>query len=154
MLSASTKLAITLQMLAGSTYLDVQWPFQVFSATVYNMFRDTVEKVIQQLEMETCTMKDKTTLERRALEFKTSRKMESPFDGFVGALDAISIAFEMPTGVPNQAFVLCLAFLSNEETLTELVRSCVAILSLPLYSVGLLTNVHMRWSRAPMTYSD
>ena len=42
-------------------------------------------------------------LEQLALEFKTSRKRGSPFDGCVGALDGIAIPLEKPRDVTNLA---------------------------------------------------
>ena len=42
-------------------------------------------------------------LEQRTLEFKTSRKRCSPFDGSVGALDGIAIPLEKPRYIPNTA---------------------------------------------------
>ena len=102
-LCVSTKLAVTLRMLAGSTYLDVQWTFKICSATVYNVFHDTVDQLVHNLRMEPDAMTDTTILEQRALEFKTSRKRGSPFDGCVGALDGIAIPIEKPRDVPNPA---------------------------------------------------
>ena len=77
--------------------------FKTCSATVYNVFHDTVEQLVHNLRMESDAMTDTTILEQRALEFKTSRKRGSPFDGCVGALDFTAIPIEKPRDVPNPA---------------------------------------------------
>lgn len=102
-LRTSSKLAIALKILAGSTYVDVRWAFRVCSATVYNLFHDTVNNLVENLEIEPCSTTENKLLEERAMAFKTSRKNESPFDGCVGALDGIAIPIEMPRNVSNPA---------------------------------------------------
>ena len=102
-LCVSAEPAVTLRKITGSTYLDVQWTFKFCSATVYNVFHDTVDQFVHNMRMEPDSMTNTTILEQRALEFKISRKRGSPFDGCVGALDGIAIPLEKPRHVPNPA---------------------------------------------------
>ena len=96
------RLAITLRLLAGASYLDLMLAYQVAEETIRDIFRDTCDSLMTRLRLKGFP---KSQAGLRAIErgFQTSRKDVSPLSGCVGALDGICLKIKKPEAVENPA---------------------------------------------------
>ena len=97
------RLAITLRLLAGASYIDMKGMFDVEKKTVYEIFTETLDALMNALRLPGLP-KDKAGLRRKAFEFQTSRSRENPLCGCVGALDGIAIRIRKPSSYPARYF--------------------------------------------------
>jgi hypothetical protein len=91
-----TRLAVTLRLLAGSSYLDLVLLFRLAKSTVYAMFHATVDIINRRLEMPGFPIGEPPTLSRLADAVSRSRTPSSPLYGCVGAIDGITVAIMKP----------------------------------------------------------
>lgn len=87
------RLAATLRILAGGSYIDCAMLFNIEDSTLSRIFRETVHVLNKELVLKT-RYRDDTELRRLSYEFAKSRA--SPLCGCVGALDGIVVAIHRP----------------------------------------------------------
>jgi hypothetical protein len=80
------KLALTVRMLSGASYLDMMMLFRVASSTVYDVFHSTVSSITKRIAMPGLSWVQ-SELQRRALASMTSHHPPNPLYGCVGAVD-------------------------------------------------------------------
>ena len=101
-----TSLAVTLRMLAGGSYLDMQTSYRIRPSTIYRVFHRTCDALMSVLHLPGLP----TTvngLEEAAMAFKLSRRPPSPLTGCVGALDGIAIKIQTPKRSERPAAYFC-----------------------------------------------
>jgi hypothetical protein len=91
----AVRLALTIRMLAGASYLDMMLVFRIASSTVYDVFHSTVTSITRRISMPGLSV-DRSDLHRLALAFTCSRQPPSPLYGCVGAVDGICIEIQKP----------------------------------------------------------
>jgi DDE superfamily endonuclease len=91
----AVRLALTIRMLAGASYLDMMLIFRIASSTVYDVFHSTVASVKRRIAMPGLSSAH-SDLHCRALAFTTSRQPANPLYGCVGAVDGICIEIQKP----------------------------------------------------------
>jgi hypothetical protein len=91
----AVRLALTVRMLSGASYLDMMMLFRVASSTVYDVFHSTVSSITKRIAMPGLSWVQ-SELQRRALAFTTSRQPPNPLYGCVGAVDGICIEIQKP----------------------------------------------------------
>jgi hypothetical protein len=84
-ISPSTRLAITLRLLAGSSYIDVILGFNVSTAAVYANAHHVVQRINEVLPLPGIPFHDSGKL--HAMERRFTEARASPMFGCVGALD-------------------------------------------------------------------
>ena len=87
------RLAVTLRMLAGGSYIDCALLFNIEDSTLCKIFHETVQSLNRELVIQ-ARYKDDIVLQRLAYEFAQSRN--SPLHGCIGALDGIVVAIHRP----------------------------------------------------------
>ena len=92
-IAADVRLAITLRMLAGASYLDCALSFSVEESTVTRVFYQTVRALNKVLKIR-CKYDDIRELQKLSFDFSASRRC--PLHGCVGAIDGIVIAIRRP----------------------------------------------------------
>lgn len=95
-ISPSLRLAVTLRLLAGGSYLDQMLSFRVGRSTVFAIFKETIHALFQELKMPGIPRSEVEGLQKLADEFQRSRGAVSPLYGCVAALDGIAIEISKP----------------------------------------------------------
>ena len=105
--SPDIQLAITLRMLAGACYPDLQTSYRIGRSTVYEIFHSTCSALMNGLHLSGLP-NNVEELRSSALRFKTSRRKKvSPLNGWVGALDGISVKIKKPRRTERPASYYC-----------------------------------------------
>lgn len=104
------RFAITLRMLAGSSYLNIMLGYQIVEETIREI--DTYDVLMTRLHLKGFPETQKE-LSAIACGFQTSRKTLSPLSGYVGDLDGICIRIKKPELEENHA-----TFFSRKEFYT------------------------------------
>jgi DDE superfamily endonuclease len=89
------RLALTIRMLAGASYLDMMLVFKLASSTVYDVFHSTIASIKRRIAMPGLSSAH-SDLHRLAQAFTTSRQPPNPLYGCVGAVDGICIEIQKP----------------------------------------------------------
>jgi DDE superfamily endonuclease len=95
-IETAARLAVTLRMLTGASYLNLVMLFRVAKATIYDIFHSTADIINRRLQMPGVPIGNSSKLFRLAEAFSKSRTPPSPLYGCVGALDGIAIAIVKP----------------------------------------------------------
>lgn len=97
-----TRLAITLRLLAGASYVDMRLAFRVGRSTVYHIFHETVEAIDNTFSLKglpTCPER----LNEIATKFRLSRSFKNPLPFCVGAVDGIAFPIQKPSDTKRPA---------------------------------------------------
>ena len=105
-LPPDVRLALTIKLLAGASYLDLKTRYCVGASTIYNVFRETCDALIDVLALPGLPS-SVVDLKTSSLRFKTSRQPHNPLCGCVGALDGISVKIKTPASHERQATYYC-----------------------------------------------
>jgi hypothetical protein len=89
------RLALTIRMLSGASYLDLMSLFRVASFTMYDPFHRTIASIIKRIAMPALPFQH-NELQNLALSFKSSRQPPNPLYGCVAPLDGICIEVQKP----------------------------------------------------------
>jgi hypothetical protein len=89
------RLALTLRILSGASYLDMVMLFRVASSTVYHVFHSTVKSITRRIAMPGLPLQQ-SELQNLALSFTNSRQPPSLLYGCVAALDGICVEIQKP----------------------------------------------------------
>jgi DDE superfamily endonuclease len=89
------RLALTIRMLSGASYLDMMMLFRVASSTIYDVFHGTIASIIRRIAMPGLSFQQ-NELQNLALSFTNSRQPSNPLYGCVAALDGICIEVQKP----------------------------------------------------------
>jgi len=100
------RLGITLRLLAGASYLDLQTSYRVGASTVYKVFHSTCHVLVKALVLPGLPSTVEN-LRKSSLDFKLSRRPPSPLTGCVGALDGIAVKIKMPKKEEQPAAYFC-----------------------------------------------
>eukprot|EP00171_Calliarthron_tuberculosum_P001167 IDg1167t1 len=92
----AVRLAVTLRLLAGASYLDLVTNYNIAPATVYAIFHDTVGHLSNRIAMPNIPLQDAVELQRLAEGFQTSRSAPNPIFGCISALDGICVRVMKP----------------------------------------------------------
>ncbi len=92
----AVRLAVTLRLLAGGSYLDQMICFRLAKPTVYTVFHDTLRAILHVLPMPGVPLHCAAKLRELADGFSAFRHAPSPIHGCIGALDGIAIAIQKP----------------------------------------------------------
>lgn len=90
------RLAITLRLLAGASYLDIMMLFGLSVSSVYAVFHATNDSIMSRLSLPGLPLSDTNALDILCGEFTASRSRVNPLSGCVGALDGIAIKIKKP----------------------------------------------------------
>lgn len=90
-ISSALKLAVTLLILAGSSYLSLIMPFSTLGSLLYQILSDTLLLLNERFSMAEFNMQDEEFLSRLTTEFVESRRHASPLWGCVGDRDGIAV---------------------------------------------------------------
>ena len=105
------KLAVTLRMLAGSSYLDLLLVYSIGKTTVYDSFHEVVDWINETFTFQLRTLLDKKNL--RALKHISSgfaSFSQGELEGIIGAIDGIAIRIMCPTesdGISDPGNLYC-----------------------------------------------
>ena len=101
--SGEVKLALTLRLLAGGSYLDLSLLYEVSPTNVYDIFHDVIKNWLLDKNLVDISgidyVTDEERLEKVALEF--ARKSEGLFNGCIGAIDGWIVKIRKPTAKDN-----------------------------------------------------
>jgi DDE superfamily endonuclease len=89
------RLALTISISSGASYLDMIMLFRVASSTIYDVFHSTVASIIRRITMPGLPFQ-RTELQNLELSFTNSRQPPSPLYGCVAALIGICIEVQKP----------------------------------------------------------
>jgi DDE superfamily endonuclease len=89
------RLALTIRMLSGASYLDTMMLFRVASSIIYDIFHRTIASIIRRIAMP-CLPFQQNEMQNLALFFTNSRQPPNPLYGCVAALDGICIEVQKP----------------------------------------------------------
>jgi hypothetical protein len=81
----AVRLALTVGMLSGASYLDMLMLFRVASSTVHELFHSTVSSITKRIAIPGLSWVH-FELQRQAIAFTTSRQPPKPLYGCVGAV--------------------------------------------------------------------
>eukprot|EP00171_Calliarthron_tuberculosum_P002445 IDg2445t1 len=95
-ISPSLRLAITLRLLSGGSYLDQMISFHVGRSTVFAVFKETVLAIMKVLKMPGVPLTNFEKLLQLANDFQNSRVCPSPIRGCIAAIDGIAIGIQKP----------------------------------------------------------
>lgn len=87
----AVRLAITMRLLAGGSYIDLVTNYNIAPATVYDIFHDKVQNLFSRIAMPNIDIQDEAALHKLAEEFQTSRSTSNPLYGCVGIVDGICL---------------------------------------------------------------
>jgi len=90
------RLAITLRMLAGGSYIDQMMCWGVGRSMTFRIFLDTIHAIMKEIEMPGLPLGNEVALRDLADGFQTSRPRVNPLYGCVGALDGIAVGIKKP----------------------------------------------------------
>ena len=92
-ITVETMLCVSMRFLAGTSYLDVSWPYGISVPSVYNIF----EEVLFALDAGLNNIKFPTTEgECRKESDLFISKRKTPIHGIIAALDGLAVAIEKP----------------------------------------------------------
>ena len=100
------RLAVTLRMMAGASYLDLMGTYQMSKTSVYNVFHSTCTVLSERLQLPGLPS-TVSGLRHSAKTFKMSRNPPSPLSGCVGALDGIAIKIKKPAWCHAPSTLFC-----------------------------------------------
>jgi DDE superfamily endonuclease len=102
------RLALTLRMLAGASYLDTVMLFAISRSSCYAVFHDTISSILSRLKMPGLPFDDIQNLDALSQEFSESRLHANPLVGCVGAVDGIAVKIAKPRDcfVPRNYYCL------------------------------------------------
>lgn len=101
-ISAETRLALTLRLLAGASYVDIRLAFRIGRTTVYDVFHATVAALDKALSLPGLPT-DPEDLNDIATKFRLSRCFKNPLPFCVGAIDGILFPIPKPTDTDRPA---------------------------------------------------
>jgi hypothetical protein len=90
------RLALTLRLLAGASYLDTVMLFAISPSSCYAVFHDTISSILSRLEMPGLPLDDIENLDKLSQGFSESRLHDNPLVGCVGAVDGIAVKIAKP----------------------------------------------------------
>jgi hypothetical protein len=91
----AVRLALTIRMLAGASYLDMMLGFSIESSTVNDVFHSKVASITKRIAMPGL-LASRSDLHSLALAFIGSRQPPNPLYGCIGAVDGICIEIQKP----------------------------------------------------------
>ncbi len=91
-----SRLAITLRILAGGSYIDQMLSFRIGRSTTYAIFHENVRAIFDEILMPRVPVNEPDALEMLTADFHSSRKPANLLRGCIGALDGIVIAIQKP----------------------------------------------------------
>lgn len=103
---ADMRLGLTLRLLAGAFYLDVQVSFKIGCSTVYDVFRSTCKALMTHLSLPGLPSTEEE-FNKSELMFRQSRPFLNPLSGCVGALDGICVKIKKPKAWEKPASFYC-----------------------------------------------
>jgi DDE superfamily endonuclease len=103
----SIRLAVTIRMLAGVSYLDVMLAFRIAKSTVYSVMQETTEAICERWALPGIPFERKGALRRLSIGFTQSRCPPSPLHGCVGALDGVLVKISKPPNSCRPAQFYC-----------------------------------------------
>jgi DDE superfamily endonuclease len=89
------RLALTIRILSGASYLGMMMLFRIAKSTVYEAFHSTIASITKRLAMPGLPS-TYGELQRIAQDFAISRQPLNPLQGCVGAVDGICIEIQKP----------------------------------------------------------
>lgn len=101
------RLAVTIRMLAGASYLDVMLAFRIAKSTVYCLMHETIEAMCERWKLPGLPFGDERALRLLSIGFTRSRCPPSPLHGCVGALDGVLVKISKPPNSCNPAKFYC-----------------------------------------------
>ena len=90
------RLALTLWILAGESYLDAMMLFGISRSSCYATFHGTIESILSRLELPGLPLSNRNCLDKLSQEFSAARGNSNPLVGCVGAVDGIAIKISKP----------------------------------------------------------
>jgi DDE superfamily endonuclease len=102
-----TRLALTLRLLAGASYLDVAMLFRLGTTTVYVIFNETIKVLWRHLPMPGLPLENLREMQRLADGFSSSRGRAVVLHGCIGALDGLSVENQKPSDEHNPRDYYC-----------------------------------------------
>jgi hypothetical protein len=90
------RLALTLRLLAGASYLDAMMLFGISRSSCYAVFHETVDSILGRLQLPGLPFDDLSKLQTISREFTESRIPINPVVGCVGAVDGIAVKIAKP----------------------------------------------------------
>jgi hypothetical protein len=90
------RLALTLRLLAGASYLDAVMLFGISRTACYEVFHETVNSFLGRLDLPGLPFDDLSKLQTMSREFTVSRNHHNPVVGCVGAVDGIAVKIAKP----------------------------------------------------------
>jgi hypothetical protein len=93
----TTRLALTLRILATASYSNLAILFAIHRSTVFHAFHETLAAINKHLSMLGVPIGDAAKLRKMADEFLESRTPNSPLYGCVSALDGIAVCITKPS---------------------------------------------------------
>jgi DDE superfamily endonuclease len=91
----AVRLAFTIRMLAGASYLDMMLVLRIASPTVYDVFHSTVASITKRIAMPGLPV-SRSNLHSLALALIGSRQPPNPLYGCIGAVDGLCIEIQKP----------------------------------------------------------
>jgi hypothetical protein len=90
------RLALTLRLLAGASYLDAMMLFGISRSFCYVVFHSTVNSILSRLDMSGLPFDDISKLNTMSRDFTESRAHFNSLVGCVGAIDGIAVKIAKP----------------------------------------------------------
>lgn len=95
-ISPAIRLAVTLRLLSGGSYIDQMPSFKLARLAAYSVFHDTVRAIEECIPIPAIPFNSKTDLERFSFGFRYSRLAPNPIVGCIGVVDGIAISVQIP----------------------------------------------------------
>jgi hypothetical protein len=86
-IDSEIRLALTLRILAGGSYLDSMILFGISRSSCYATFHGTIESILSRLKLDKLPLSDRNCLDELSQEFSTSRRNSNPLVGWVSERD-------------------------------------------------------------------
>jgi hypothetical protein len=90
------RLALSLRLLAGASYLDAMMLFGISRSSRYQVFQGTINSILSRLHMNGLTFDDIGKLDTSVTQFTECRAHSNPLLGCVGAVDGIAVKIAKP----------------------------------------------------------
>ena len=100
------RLAITLRILGGGSYIDLMLAYHIEECTIRRIFHQTCDVLTSRLQLKRFP-KTMAGMRQIARNFQSSRRGTNPLPGCVGALDGICIKIKKPQPCENPAMFYC-----------------------------------------------
>lgn len=101
-----TRLAVTLRMLAGASYSDIQASYHVGRSTLYEVFKTTCNALMKRLQLPGLPQTE-GEMQKSEMMFRKSRPSVNPLSGCLGALDGICVKIKKPKECERPASFYC-----------------------------------------------